>query len=185
MKYIFIFFISLSIFGQARFTLEPKEGFSPEIGILVSMMEDLKNRITINAQHLIQEETDFLLDVKANRIGALIMHLAATEKYYQVKSFENRNFNKEERKIWQSALDLGKPAQKEFQNKPISYYLDIWNEVRAKSSRLLATKNDAWLKEMMGTTTMNNYWAWFHVMEHQANHMGQIAMIASRLPKRK
>lgn len=185
MKYIFIFFIFLSNFGQAQFTLEPKEGYTPEIGILVSMMEDLKNRITDNVQHLNQEETDFLLDDKANRIGALILHLAATEKYYQIKSFENRNFNKEERKIWQYALDLGKPAQKELQNKTISYYLDIWNEVRAESLRLLATKDDAWLKEMMGSTTMNNYWAWFHVMEHQANHMGQIAMISTRLRKQK
>ena len=28
---------------------------------------------------------------------------------------------------------------------------------------------------------MSNHWAWFHVMEHQANHMGQLALITKRI----
>ena len=28
---------------------------------------------------------------------------------------------------------------------------------------------------------MNNHWAWYHVMEHQANHMGQIRLIIKRM----
>lgn len=28
---------------------------------------------------------------------------------------------------------------------------------------------------------MNNHWAWYHVMEHQANQMGQIQMITKRM----
>lgn len=30
---------------------------------------------------------------------------------------------------------------------------------------------------------VNNHWAWFHVLEHSANHMGQIALVKSRLPE--
>jgi uncharacterized damage-inducible protein DinB len=47
----------------------------------------------------------------------------------------------------------------------------------------LKGKDDNWLMEKAGKYNMNNYWAWFHVMEHQANHMGQMAMIFSRMPK--
>tara|TARA_Y100001972_G_scaffold128996_1_gene193300 strand:- start:1427 stop:1651 length:225 start_codon:yes stop_codon:yes gene_type:complete len=30
---------------------------------------------------------------------------------------------------------------------------------------------------------VNNHWVWFHVLEHSANHMGQIALVKNRLPK--
>ena len=62
--------------------VSPK-GYSPQIGTTVSMLEDLKTRVTNSVSNLSQSETDFLLDEDANRIGAMILHLAATEKYYQ------------------------------------------------------------------------------------------------------
>lgn len=185
MKKLFLILTLISISINAQ-KIEPTEGYSPQIGILVSMLENLKLRVTYNVQNLNQEETDFLMDEESNRIGALIMHLAATEKYYQVFTFSNRDFNPQERKQgFQKALDLGKPAQKEFKDKPIDYYLKIWDEVRNETLEILKTKDDEWLNSPVGKSQMNNFYAWYHVMEHQANHMGQIALIVKRLPKRK
>ena len=45
-----------------------------------------------------------------------------------------------------------------------------------KISGRAKTKDDAWLASNP-TGDMNNYFAWFHVMEHMANHMGQIALV--------
>jgi uncharacterized damage-inducible protein DinB len=182
MKTILLVFF-LASFGYSQVKIEPQEGYSPQLGGLVSMLEDLKNRITNNIQNLNENQTDFLMDDKANRIGALILHLAATEKFYQNVTFESREFNKEEKKIWQVPFDLGDKARLELQGKSISYYLEIWDEVRTETLRLLKGKDDNWLMEKAGKYNMNNYWAWFHVMEHQANHMGQMAMIFSRMPK--
>lgn len=165
---------------QAQNTIGPIKGYSPQVGTLVSMLEDLKGRVTRSVRNLNQAETDFLLDEDANRIGALILHLAATEKYYQVYTFEGRGFNAEERAQWDVAMNLGDKARAEFVGKPIHYYLDIWDEVRAKTLELLKTKDDEWLQAMRRGSNMNNHWAWYHVMEHQANHMGQIRMIAKR-----
>jgi len=164
-------------------TILPKKGYSPQIGSTVEMLEDLKSRVTRSVQNLNQQETDFLLDENANRIGALILHLAATEKYYQLYTFENRTFNKEEDKKWEVSLSLGDIARKKLMNKPIKYYLDIWNDVRKETLRLLKTKDDTWFAKKAKSGNMNNHWAWYHVMEHQANHMGQIRMITKRLPK--
>lgn len=183
-KYIYfpILLFLIGFISNAQ-TIEPKEGYSPQIGVLISMLEDLKARVTNNVQNLNLEETDFLMDEEANRIGALILHLAATEKLYQVLTFENRGFNSDEKKAgFQKALKLGKPARKEFKDKPISYYLQIWDDVRRETLELLKTKNDEWLNLKMGESSMNNFYAWYHVMEHQANHMGQIALIVKRLP---
>ena len=111
----------------------------------------------------------------------MILHLAATEKYYQVYTFENRGFNAEEKLQWETALDLGDNARAVIVDKPIKYYLKLWDEVREESLRLLKTKDDKWFNSNVKGANMNNHWAWYHVMEHQANHMGQIRLIIKRI----
>jgi uncharacterized damage-inducible protein DinB len=137
--------------------------------------------VTNSVVNLSAEETDFLFDENANRIGALILHLAATEKYYQLYTFENRGFNNEEKLEWETALNLGDNARASIVGKPIDYYLDIWTEVRKETFRLLKSKDDKWLNSKLKTGNMNNHWAWYHVMEHQSNHMGQIRFIIKRI----
>lgn len=160
--------------------IKAPKGYDTQIGNIVSMLEDLKERVTRSVVNLSQDETDFLLDNNANRIGAMILHLAATEKYYQVYTFEGRGYNGEEAKFWNTPMDLGAPAREKLVGKPISYYLEIWDEVRKETLRLLKTKDDKWLNSNVPYSSMNNHWAWYHVMEHQGNHMGQIRLIAKR-----
>ncbi|WP_299336007.1 DUF664 domain-containing protein [uncultured Psychroserpens sp.] len=168
---------STTVFAQS--VIDIPKGYSDDIGQMISMLDNLKKRVERNVINLDQEGTDFLLDDKANTPGAIIYHLAATEAYYQVYTFEGRGFNAEERRQWNTALNLGEKARQEFKGKPISYYLEIYDEVRAKTKALLKTKDDKWFKEKNGN--MSNHWAWFHVMEHQANHMGQLALITKRI----
>lgn len=174
-----ILLFSVSIKGQNQ--IIATKGYSPQIGTTVSMLEDLKARVTNSVVNLSPEKIDFLLDEDANTIGAMILHLAATEKYYQVYTFENRGFNPEEKKTWETALNLGDKARNSIKNEPISYYLDIWNSVREETLKLLKTKNDKWFSAQVQRSGMNNHWAWYHVMEHQANHMGQIRLIIKRI----
>ena len=170
---------NLSLISQNKIT--SLKGYSPQIGSTVSMLEDLKKRVTSSVINLTQEATDYLLDDEANRIGAMILHLAATEKYYQVYTFENRGYNSEEKRKWDLALNLGGNARHQIKDKPISYYLEIWDEVREETLRLLKTKDDKWFDSKVKGSSMNNHWAWYHVMEHQANHMGQIRLIIKRV----
>ncbi|WP_057936563.1 mycothiol transferase [Algoriphagus resistens] len=172
-----------SSLGFGQNTMNPPKGYDHDIGTMVSMLENLRARIIHSTQELNLEQTDFLLDDKANRIGAMIMHLAATEVYYQAYTFEGRGFNEEEKVKWETALKLGDEARTEFVGKPIKYYLDIWAQVRQKTLDTLKTKDDKWFAALAEGGQTDNHWAWFHVMEHQANHMGQINMLRSRLPK--
>lgn len=163
--------------------ISPPKGYSHDIGNMVAMLDDIKGRIHRITLNMNQEQVDFLLDDQANRIGAMIMHLAATEKFYQVYTFEDREFNEAEEEEWMTGLMLGENAREEFKGKPISYYFEIWDQVRADTKDLLKEKDDKWFDSKRKGTKMNNFWAWFHVMEHQSNHMGQIALIRSRLPQ--
>ena len=175
--------VCISHTATSQNTITPEKGYDTQIGNMISMLDDLKGRVTRSVADLNQQETDFLLDDDANRVGAMIYHLAATEKYYQVYTFENRGFNMVEKKKWETALNLGSRGRKELEGKPISYYLELWDDVRAETKRLLKTKDDAWFEAMVTGNNMNNHWAWYHVMEHQANHMGQIRLIIKRAKK--
>ncbi|RUT69677.1 DUF664 domain-containing protein [Flavobacterium cupreum] len=158
------------------------EGASPKIADMISMLEDLKDRVESTVKNMNQYEIDYLHDEKANRIGALVMHLAAAEKYYQVFTFENREFNEEEKKIWEAALNLDQGGRDEFKGHDIQYYLDIYNEVRAKTISELKKRDDAWFAEVQMKYDISNQYCWFHVMEHQSSHLGQILFLKKRIP---
>jgi len=165
-----------------EYEISEQDGFSPHVGTLLDMLESLKNRVHFAVQNLDLHETDYLLDEKANRIGSLIMHLAAAEAFYQVRTFEGRGFNKEEKKKWGVALDLDQKGRDEFKGKDISFYLTEYTKVRERTIELLKTKDDVWLYEETPGYGMNNYYAWFHVMEHQSSHLGQILFLKKRIP---
>lgn len=158
------------------------KGATPQVATLITMLEDLRKRVFLTVENLDKKQTDYLLDDEANRIGALIMHLVAAEKYYQVYTFEGRSFNDEEKKLWGTALDLGDKARATIKGKPMSYYLDLYKETREETIRKLKTKDDSWLQEGDGRWT--NFFCWFHVMEHQSSHLGQILFLEKRLPEK-
>lgn len=176
--YLLLFQCS-SIVAFAQYEIVPEKGYSTQIGIMVTMLEDLKLRITDEVESITKEQTDFLFDEKANSIGALIMHLAATESYYQVETLENRAWTEEESKLWEIPSSLGSASREKYKGKPIEYYLTLWNQVREKTLLGLQLKDDEWFQSNIDDN-VNNHWAWYHVMEHQANHMGQIALVKNR-----
>ncbi|WP_240723430.1 DinB family protein [Flavobacterium sp. GT3P67] len=161
------------------------EGASPQIGAMISMLEDLKGRVEDAIKDMSQYELDYLHDEQANRIGSLIMHLAAAEAYYQVFTFENRDFNAEEKKKWSTALNLDQGGQDEFKGHEVQYYLDIYNQVRAKTIAELKKRDDAWFAEVQKRYDWTNHYCWFHVMEHQSSHLGQVLFLKKRIPPQK
>lgn len=166
----------------AQYEINPVEGYTPQIGSMVSMMEYLKNSITEQVKDLNQDQTDFLFDEKANSIGSLVMHLVSTEAYYLVATLEERSWNEEESALYELGGELGDETREKLRGKPISYYLELWDEVREKSLAGLKERDDEWFASD-ADEGINNHFVWFHVMEHSANHMGQIALVKNRLPK--
>ncbi len=163
--------------------IRPEKGYTPQIGTLVAMLNNLSKRVEQEVEGLDQRELDFLLDENANSIGALIMHLAAAETYYQVYTFENREFTEEEKVKWQAALKLDENGRLQIKNHDITYYLKLYKKVREKTLSELKKRDDEWLAKTPKGGIMNNYFSWFHVMEHQSGHLGQIRMLKKRIPE--
>ncbi|MEH6657571.1 hypothetical protein [Leeuwenhoekiella marinoflava] len=53
--------------------------------------------------------------------------------------------------------------------------------MRAKTKEELAKRDDKWLEEEIPGAGMTNFYGWFHVMEHQSSHLGQILLLQKRI----
>jgi hypothetical protein len=170
--------------------LGPRPGYSPQVGTFVSLLTWMReaNGVISATKNLTTVDLDHLIDPNANTIGALMLHLAATETYYQLNTFEGRKWDTwpdSVKKQWDPAMNLGDAGRKTIKGHDRDHYLNILQETRAKTLAEFSKHDDAWFMAVdkdwpWGPT--NNYCKWFHVCEHEAHHTGQIAFLRKRLP---
>ena len=166
----------------------PRKGYAPQIGTLVSMMSWMRSTMLMSVKGMSQRDLDFLLDAKANTIGALLFHLAATDRIYQINTFEGNNLKELPPSYIEKfgvAMNLGEPARKTIKGNNLDFYVNLLGEVREKTLAEFHKRDDEWLlgvDKEWGWGPTNNYCKWFHVCEHESNHNGQIKFLKSRLP---
>ena len=160
-------------------------GFAPQVGVLVSMLNYVRFQSEITIRDISIQKLDYLHDAKANRIGALLLHVAAIEYYYQTTTLPlfAGSYTGLEKSDLEIAMDLGDKSREVVINKPITYYLDFMKSVRDTTISSFKKLDDKWLMTVdhgasFGAT--NNYCKWFHVCEHESNHFGQIKWLLSR-----
>ncbi|MFG6149231.1 DinB family protein [Halobacillus sp. B23F22_1] len=165
-----------------HYQIEPLEGYSPKVGELVFMLEHTREVTLEEVAGLTVEELDALPHDRGNSIAALLYHIAAIEFVHQVISFENRDLTLREKSKWGTALELGETARSRINHKNLHYYIALLQEVRSETLKQLKVKDDKWLSELKHWTNgipHNNYYLWYHVMEDEINHRGQIRMVKS------
>ena len=170
--------------------LGPLPGYSPQIGTFVSQLTWMRemNGVLRATEKLSQSDLDYLFDKDANSIGALMLHLAATETYYQMNTFQGMawdSWSEEIKKKWDPAMNLGDAGRTTIKGHDRDYYVAILHEVREKTLAEFKKKDDAWFLAADKTWPWgptNNLCKWFHVCEHEAHHTGQIALLRKRLP---
>lgn len=165
----------------------PRAGYSTQLGTFVSMLDWMRASVIRAVDGLTQAELDYLLDPQSNTIGALLMHLAATEVVYQdLTLYGLKDFSASNKSKWGFAMGLGDEGRKQIKGNNLDYYLSALKEVREKTLTEFKKRDDKWLAEVdpsfFGNKPTNNYCKWFHVCEHEANHRGQMTVIRKRLP---
>ena len=170
--------------------LGPSPGYAPQLGNFISELTWMReaNGVISATKNLTTADLDHLIDPNANTIGALMLHLAATETYYQLNTFEGKKWDTwpdSVKQQWDAAMNLGDAGRKTIKGHDRVYYLNILQETRSKTLAEFRKRDDAWFMAVdkdwpWGPT--NNYCKWFHVCEHEAHHTGQIAFLRKRLP---
>jgi uncharacterized damage-inducible protein DinB len=167
------------------FVVAEQPGFAPEVGRLVVMLSYVRRTTLKAVEGLTASQLDHLHDAESNSIGALLAHIAGIEMAYQCSTFEQRRLSPAEHARWGAALELGSRGRREIRGQDLAYYHAMLDEVRADTLRELAARDDAWLEEttpFWGGQPANNHFKWFHVLEDEINHRGQIRWLRRRLP---
>jgi len=168
---------------MTQLRIEPLAGFTPTIGRLVGMLSYARRTLLEAVDGLSRNQLDHLHDPRSNTIGALLAHIAAVERWYQVIAFEGRAPSAGEESAWSAALDLGEAGRQQINGRELRSYLDELTQVRQATLAALAKRDDAWLEAPLAAAPeMNAHWAWFHVAEDEINHRGQIRWLRARLP---
>ncbi|NQX71431.1 DUF664 domain-containing protein [Paenibacillus alba] len=160
-------------------------GYTPQISRLMSMMNYARYTTLHSVEGLTTEQLDYRVDETSNSIGALLLHFAAVEYAYQLETFEHRELNEEEMRTWGAALELGDAAREQIKGHNLDFYLNQLREIRNKTYEVFKTKSDEWLDEeypFWYGKQANHYFMWFHVLEDEINHRGQIRWMRKRIP---
>ncbi|MFD2565408.1 DinB family protein [Aquimarina rubra] len=174
--------------SDSIYLVGPQKGYSPQVGTLLSTMTLMRTWVIGTVKDLSIEQLDFQIDEQSNSIGAMLLHLAATERYYQLNTFDEITWGQWSDDIkneWDVPMGLGKKGREVIKGNPISYYLDKLEKVREVTKKEFAKRDDDWIMKsepFFGNQPTNNYAKWFHVCEHESNHRGQIKFIIKRLP---
>src|SRR5580698_9025592 len=95
--------------------LGPRPGYSPQIGTMVSMLTWMQSAVVGPVKGMSVADLDHLFDARANSIGALLLHLAATETYYQMNTFDGIAWDAwpaAAKQKWDAAMNLGDAGRK-------------------------------------------------------------------------
>ncbi|MEO8336622.1 MAG: DUF664 domain-containing protein [bacterium] len=163
--------------------IEPAAGFAPQIGRMVCMLTDVRNGTLASVDGLSMKQLDHLHDAGSNSIGSLLAHVAAVERIYHVVCFEERHPTADEEAQVGDAFSLGAGARRTLCGRTLDHYVDELAAIRRVTLDRLAQRDDEWLERSLAhVPEMNACWAWFHVIEDEIGHRGQIRWPRSRIP---
>ena len=160
--------------------------FTPQVAALADMLTYARLTTLQAASGLTAGELAFVPAGLTNSVGMLLAHISAVHRIYHGLSFEGRDVYEEEAFApYRAALDLGEAAQEAVRGRDLA-----WFEAELQASLNLtlaglAARDDDWLLRLcLPDQPMNNHWAWFHVMEDEVSHRGQMRLIRRLLPPR-
>ncbi len=154
---------------------------SPRVSFLFSMMEKVRERLIRVVDRFADDEIDFSPDLShIETIGTLLLHIAAVEWSWIFEDIDGEEMDYEK---WKHAFPLRVDiAQLTGQGK--QFYLDQLHEVRKDVRNRLRDLDDTELHHLvdLGEEKVSIEWILFHIIEHEAMHIGQMSIL-SRLYK--
>lgn len=165
---------------QRWYRIEPPPQYTPHIGVLVEMMAYVRMTTLHDVGELSAEQLWATPPGFGNSIGALLAHIAAVERAYHLFSLEGRDLDRERDAALLGGLSMGREGTPPPTGQNLETLLSELQESRAVTLAALAERDDRWLASPLtvpGFDFPNQHWAWFHVMEDEVNHRGQIRLI--------
>ncbi|GAB4326898.1 MAG: DinB family protein [Candidatus Zixiibacteriota bacterium] len=159
--------------------LDRTNGFSPRIGLFWAELEAVRRGTVRYVQGLCSEQLAWSPQSDVESIGTLLLHIAAVERSWIGEDIGRRPMGEE----WMAAFPIrfGIP---QVVGQPLDYYVNKLDTIRAETRALLQSLSDEDLSRPItpldpgdGADTFTVEWILHHLVEHEAHHRGQIALL--------
>lgn len=162
-------------------TLEPAAGFSREIGFYLSGWEKARDGLRRIVADLSDEELAKRIVPGAHQIGGLILHLGEAETWWIHSVVAEKELDEEAKKF----AHMYDTTETDFSEKGYSAKdcIERIDKIGGISREILAGLNDDDLEKIFSYERNNQRveaslrWILCQLIEHEANHLGQISMI--------
>ncbi|HWR81731.1 MAG TPA: DinB family protein [Candidatus Deferrimicrobium sp.] len=167
--------------------VQPAAGYPPRIGTYLAMLDDVRRRTKRYVEGLSAEQLSWHPQPNVESIGTLLLHIAATEFSYIQEDIIRRPMGEE----WLIAYPIrfGRP---QVTGEQLPFYLRRLDDVREETCKLLLGFSDDDLNRLIspldpgdstsGPVEYSIEWILYHLVEHEAHHKGQIAVMKRLLP---
>ena len=163
-------------------TLNRRGDLSPRVAFLFSMMDRIRSRLLRVIEDLTDDVIDYSPDVEGiETIGTLLLHIAGVEWSYIFEDIGEEEMDYEK---WKHAFALREENLPQLTKQSLQFYIDRLTEVRSEVFTRLRNLDDSNLHKLVGVggAEVSIEWILFHLLEHEAMHIGQISIL-KRLAK--
>jgi len=167
--------------------LDPTPGYDPLLGRFVTMAADTRRRLVRDLENMSPEELDVVPDWGSNSIGTLLYHLAAIEFDWTFTDLQRRD-----EEAFPAGFRDWFPVDVRDEDERLSpvvesmqRHLDRLEWVRGHLLYTLGTMSDADLDSTFNEggpgQEVGGAFILHHLMQHEAEHRGQIGEIKAAL----
>lgn len=165
-----------------RLDLAPAAGVAPALGLYLSAMEEVREQLHEAVSGMTDAQLARRAVAGAHPIGALVLHIGEAEWWWIQCNVHGREMTDEDRR--RAHWDVLEVAQV-FDGHGYSarYCLEAIDHIRTRTRTALASLTDADLyrtfavKMRSGPAEASLRWILHHLVDHEAQHKGQILML--------
>lgn len=162
--------------------LTPHPGLSTGIGYYLGGMEEVRSQLVAAVKTIPDDLIGKPAFLGAHSIGALVLHIGEAEWFWMQMVVSGHQLTEEDKAapFWDILDDLERVAQNGFTTE---FCLQEAEKIRNQTRDVLFSYNDKDLEriitfERRGETTEHNLrWILHHLIDHEAQHKGQILML--------
>ena len=160
-------------------TIDSHPDLTPRVGLYFAQLEDVRAETKRYVSGLTSEKLSWSPHSTVESIGTQLLHIAGVERSWIGEDIEGRRMGEE----WALAFPL-RVNLPQVQGEPLDYFLGKLDAVREETRAALAQLTDADLEREIQTLDSTPEsdrftieWILYHLIEHEAHHRGQIALM--------